>query len=84
MKYNNIKNRTLWKKIAEVSCRMNIPVYVVGGAVRDLIVGAESVDSDFLVLGPAESFAIKARQYLSGSKVVYFPKFKSGRKEIFN
>jgi len=56
---------------------MNIPVYVVGGAIRDEVIGVESIDSDFLVLGPAESFAEKSRQYLSGSKVVCFPKFKS-------
>ena len=72
-----IKNTTVWKEIAKVSDKLKIPVYLVGGSVRDPLMGLASTDNDFLVLGPSKSFAEKAGQYLSGSKIVHFPKFDS-------
>ena len=72
-----IPNRASWKEIAKVSEKLKIPVYLVGGSVRDPLMGLSSGDNDFLVMGPSKPFADKACQYLSGSKVVHFPKFDS-------
>lgn len=72
-----IKNKPIWREIARVSQSLRIPSYLVGGAIRDRLMGVPDSDSDFLILGPALTFAEKARLHLSGSKVVHFPKFGS-------
>ena len=75
--YLKIRNRPLWQKLWEVSDRCRTPLYLVGGVIRDYLAGKESLDSDFLVLGPVRQFAEKASLHLSGGKVVYFPRFKN-------
>ena len=70
-----VKNTETWRKIARISQRMNLPVYLVGGALRDWLLGVGISDSDFLVLGPVKSFAERVSLELSGGKVVHFPKF---------
>ena len=68
---------------------MNLPVYLVGGVIRDWILGIGVSDSDFLVLGPVKAFAERASLEMSGGKVVHFPKYgtaffvnKGGRLEF--
>jgi len=57
----------LLKLAADIACRHNMPIYLVGGFVRDLILGVENLDSDIVVEGDgirfAEDFAsaLKAR-----------------------
>ena len=70
-----IINREIWRKIARISERTNIPVYVVGGTIRDLLMGIGDSDNDFLVMGPVKPFAEKVSWEISGSRVVHFSKF---------
>ena len=56
---------------------MKAPVYAVGGSLRDRLLGHDSKDSDFLVLGKAASFARRASVALGGGKVVEFPRFNT-------
>jgi tRNA nucleotidyltransferase (CCA-adding enzyme) len=41
----------------EVSCRQNIPAYLVGGFVRDLLLGVKNFDLDIVVEGDGIEFA---------------------------
>ncbi len=51
-------------------------VYVIGGFVRDLLLGRPSKDVDFVVAGSGIDFARRLAEYLGhGSKVRYFKNF---------
>jgi len=51
-------------------------VYVIGGFVRDLLLGRPSKDVDFVVAGSGIAFARRLAEYLGhGSKVRYFQNF---------
>ncbi len=65
------------RRIAGVAERVKIPVYLAGGAVRDILLNRAATDLDFLVLGPAHTVAERVRTELGGGKVVKFPKFKT-------
>ncbi len=58
-------NLSLFKKIAVSAAELNMPVYVVGGFVRDIFLKRESKDIDFVVVGDgvklAQKFAARIR-----------------------
>jgi len=74
---NYIDNTALWRKIAQLAENTNTPVYLVGGAVRDSLMGMEAQDCDFLTLSKAVEFAEIIQRELSGSKIVTFPRFNA-------
>ena len=45
------------KLIQEISLGLNFPIYLVGGVVRDLILGISSEDFDFAVVGDSQKVA---------------------------
>jgi putative nucleotidyltransferase with HDIG domain len=63
----HIKN-PIFKTIATVAQELNLPCYVVGGYVRDVILGRECKDIDFVVVGDgtllASKVAAKIDKYL--------------------
>ncbi len=59
----------------ELGKKENIPVYVVGGFVRDLIMGMPRNDIDIMTVGDGISFAEKLAKKLGIKKVVPFEKF---------
>ena len=54
----HIKN-PIFKTIATVAQELNLPCYVVGGYVRDVILGRECKDIDFVVVGDGTFLASK-------------------------
>ncbi|MBI1269074.1 CBS domain-containing protein [bacterium] len=58
-KFENLEPSTLWlcRTIGEVAARKGMVAYAVGGLVRDLILGRQNFDLDFVVEGSARDLA---------------------------
>ncbi len=65
----------LFKTIGQVADEDDIKVYVVGGYVRDALLGKSSKDLDFVVVGDGPSFAKKVARRLNASQVAIYKKF---------
>ena len=50
-------NHTIFRIISQAAAEMQLPVYVVGGWVRDLLLGRPSKDIDIVVVGAGIEFA---------------------------
>ena len=79
---NKILNRRFYKKINTLCILAgklgeveNIKVYIVGGVVRDLILGKEIQDIDLMVEGDGILFAKKLASKIGVKKIVPFEKF---------
>jgi poly(A) polymerase len=73
-----VKNKSVHKvlKIAgEISEKESIPAYVVGGFVRDLIMGKKINDIDIMTIGDGIGFAKKIAEQIDVKKVISFEKF---------
>lgn len=71
--------RRLVEAVAQVAAERALAAYVVGGAVRDWLVGRLPVrEVDVAVVGDAESVAGEAARRLGG-RVVAFPRFGTAR-----
>ena len=66
----------LVRKIGEVADRVGVNAYIVGGFVRDLILGRKNYDIDIVVEGDATLFAKQIGREL-GAKVHTFDRFKT-------
>ncbi len=75
LKLKITSGKQIFEKIHEVSVELGVEVYAVGGFVRDLYLGKEGKDIDFVVVGDALAFAKFFRKKFKGSKVVVYPKF---------
>lgn len=71
----------LFKQVDSVSKTNNTPVYVVGGFVRDLLMGREQKkDIDFVVVGSGLEFAKQFDEaYKQEGSLVEFPDFDTAR-----
>ncbi|BDU50457.1 CBS domain-containing protein [Haliovirga abyssi] len=65
-------------KIREVSEVRKEKVYIVGGIVRDLLLGIENFDLDIVVEGNGMNFAKELGEKLNAKKVVLHSKFRTG------
>jgi len=74
MKKIDIQNSTL-KKIGAIADEYSVEAYVVGGYVRDLLLGREVNDIDIVVLGDGVEFAQNVAARFGKIKVVTFEKF---------
>jgi len=63
---------TLFKTIGDLAKELKLPVYVVGGWVRDQLLDRPSKDIDFLVIGDGLKFAESLAKKLGGAKVSLF------------
>lgn len=63
------------RTVGETADRLGTEVYVVGGYVRDLLLGRAVKDIDVTVLGDGIAFARRAAEALGGRQVVVFEKF---------
>lgn len=61
--------------IGKIADAENTEVYVVGGYIRNELLGMENVDIDFLVVGNGISFAKKVTEKLESSALLEFPEF---------
>ena len=68
--------RRLLQEIGRVGEKKSQPVYVVGGFVRDLLIGRENLDIDIVVEGNAVDFACQLAEVWA-SKVQPHPQFKT-------
>ena len=66
----------LIEKIGEIADRLGVNAYIVGGFVRDLIIGRKNFDVDIVVEGDATEFAKVVGRELS-AKVHTFDRFKT-------
>lgn len=64
----------LFRLLGKFGDEVNMPVYVVGGFVRDLLLGIENLDIDIVVEGNAMEFAEYAKKFLP-AKLVKHEKF---------
>ncbi len=64
------------ERIGEIADRLGINAYIVGGFVRDLIIGRKNYDVDVVIEGDATEFAKEAGRELS-AKVHTFNRFKT-------
>lgn len=71
---NRFKN-TIINKISKIAGENNFDVYLVGGYVRDRILGLPSTDIDFMVLGDATKFAEIAAEKLKTNLDAVYKKF---------
>jgi putative nucleotidyltransferase with HDIG domain len=78
MPINNIQkflNKKIFKTISQVAELENIPAYVIGGYVRDLILNRECKDIDIVVQCSGIEFAQKVAEKLNIKQVNYFKNF---------
>ena len=68
-------NDKIFKLISEIGDEENVRVFVIGGYVRDCILGNPSKDIDIVVLGSGIDFARKLSKKIGRVKVSYFKNF---------
>jgi len=59
--------------VGEAAHRMGVPCYLVGGVVRDIILGFPNDDLDIVVEGSAIEFSSRLQEMLGGKLVTYPP-----------
>lgn len=75
------ENRDMLQQIADVATAQGCTIFLVGGAVRDLLLGNENIDLDILVEGEGISLASAVGTALGG-RVVTHEKFHTGKVEM--
>jgi len=70
-----LKPFTFLESASEISTKLNSEVYVVGGFVRDLILGRDLSDIDFLVVGKGLEFANAFADSLGVKEVVIYKNY---------
>jgi len=68
------------KRIGAIGGKRGIRIYLVGGPVRDIILGKTSIDLDLVSETPAQQVASILADELKG-KVTFFPEFLTARIE---
>ena len=73
--------KTIFKQVDSVSKKTKVPAYVVGGFVRDFLMGREQKkDVDFVVVGSGLDFAKKFDEAIEKSgSLIEFPDFDTAR-----
>ncbi|MEP6926031.1 MAG: HD domain-containing protein [Ginsengibacter sp.] len=80
----NDEELSIFKKIAEAGEQMNIPVYVIGGFVRDKILKRPTKDADIVCLGDGIELAKKTAQYFHPApEVNIFKNFGTAQIKIY-
>ena len=69
------QTRSLFKRLNQVGRENQLKIYLVGGYLRDLLLGQEGKDIDFVVLGDAITFAENFRRKNITTELVVYPKF---------
>ena len=73
---NHVSNNPLFKEISDLSVKLDMPAYVVGGYVRDLIMERATKDIDIVVVGDGIKFAEELQKHIKGnSKLSVFKNF---------
>jgi poly(A) polymerase len=79
------KELIVLKKIANAAAVLNVPCYLIGGFVRDKILGRETKDMDVVCIGDGIDLAYKvAEQFTPIPEVNYFKNFGTAQIKIGN
>ncbi len=79
------KELIVLKKIAAAAVALNVPCYLIGGFVRDKILGRETKDMDVVCIGDGIDLAYKvAEQFNPTPEVNYFKNFGTAQIKIGN
>ena len=70
--YTEQLQHPVFKVVAKYATENNIPTYVIGGYVRDLILGRPSKDIDIVVVGDGPAFASEIAKIMRVKKVSIF------------
>jgi putative nucleotidyltransferase with HDIG domain len=70
-----IKRKNILQKVHQIGVSLGMEVHVVGGYVRDLYLGKEGMDMDFVIMGDALEFAANFKQQFRSGKVITYPRF---------
>src|SRR5271170_439203 len=66
----------IFKKIANAAEQLNVPCYVIGGFVRDKIIGRATKDADIMCVGDGIELARKVSSLFNNNPpVAYFKNF---------
>jgi len=76
-----LEHRALLLRIGAIAAELGLTVFLVGGAVRDLLLGLPTIDLDVLVEGEGITLAEEVGRQLGGH-VVSHPKFHTGKVEL--
>jgi tRNA nucleotidyltransferase/poly(A) polymerase len=66
------------KILNSISLKLNQEIFLVGGYVRDLLLGNDSKDLDFIVLGKSKEFLIELNKTIGG-KLIINEQFLNGK-----
>lgn len=69
----------LFVELGKLSDEMQLPCYVVGGYVRDRLLGRECKDIDIMLVGDPIAFANAAKAKLNGRGLVVFERFRTAQ-----
>lgn len=70
------KELGIFEKIAKAAVELNYPCYLIGGFVRDKLLGRQTKDADFVCVGNALELAETASKYFKPHpKISYFKNF---------
>ena len=75
-------NDSVLFRIGELADQLKVQAYIVGGYVRDLILGLDSKDIDVVVIGDPISFAKEVQRKLGATAFVLFEKFRTAQMMI--
>jgi poly(A) polymerase len=79
-----VKRKKILEKVYQVAALLEMDVNVVGGYVRDLYLGKEGTDMDFVVIGDALEFAATFKKQYKTGKVISYPRFGTAMLEYRN
>ncbi len=69
-------------RIGEIADRLDLPCYLVGGYVRDILIEKPCCDIDIMVVGEPVAFAGIIRKELSARNFVVFERFRTAQLEV--
>ena len=78
----SVPDAQLLRRIGELAETSGLRAYVVGGYVRDVLLGRETKDIDIAVSGDGVAFAKAVRGVLHASRVVAFERFGTARLQV--
>jgi poly(A) polymerase len=69
------QTRNLFRRLTQAGQEIQLKIYLVGGYLRDLLLGKDSKDIDFVVIGDAIVFAQNFIKKNRPAELVVYPKF---------
>ncbi|MEI7596402.1 MAG: HD domain-containing protein [Bacteroidota bacterium] len=73
--FSNFLTHPIFKIVSEIADSTNVKAFVIGGYVRDLLLGRNSKDIDIVTVGSGIDLAQKVAEHANISKVSFFKNF---------